>query len=370
MTVRPLSLSLNRGLAPDIICHSKNFPRWSYMNKKLNFLLALFLTFASGASAAPGVAVDPGTVLTINKARCANINGVWTAGTLRKNGIFIPTSSEVASTALQLKKKGLSSEKKNRLKAKLKKLRRALKANSKICAGIGASPKPSATPSPVATPAVPLPNAVTVAWNQNATSIAANFGGEYLYFCPANPSGSFGSIYGHDIYTTDSPLCVAAVHLGLFQRGVGGNVKIKILGAQGRYTGSYRNNVQSFFYGSYPTSYVFLDIDSGAQLITNTVPEIRHTQDAGPLYTYLDQTFTFYCGNGVGQTDSIWGTDLYTYDSSICTAAVHAGRIALATGGAVTIQIKPGAASYMGSTRNGIASQSYGVWGGSFIFVP
>lgn len=340
------------------------------MLKQFFLIVSLLAVCSATAAAAPSIAVDPSTVITINKAKCANINGVWTAGTLRKNGLFTPTASEISALAAQLKKKGLSTAKKDKIKAKLKKLRKALKTNAKLCAGIGGVPNPTATPTPAATPATPLPNAVTVAWTQNATTIASDLGGEYLYFCPANPNGSLNSVYGHDIYTSDSPICVAAVHLGLFKRGIGGNVKLKILGEQGRFTGSYRNGIQSYFYGSYPSAYVFLDIDSGTELITNSIPEIRYSQDATPLVSYQEQVFTFYCGSGIGQTDSIWGTDLYTSDSSICTAAVHAGRITLAGGGVVNIQMKPGAASYLGSTRHGITSQSYGTWSGSFIFVP
>ncbi|WP_442947847.1 LCCL domain-containing protein [Nostoc sp.] len=38
-------------------------------------------------------------------------------------------------------------------------------------------------------------------------------------------------------------------------------------------------------------------------------------------------------------------------------------------GGQVRIRIRPGAASYYGTTRNGVNSRNYGSWGGSFIFV-
>ena len=53
------------------------------------------------------------------------------------------------------------------------------------------------------------------------------------------------------------------------------------------------------------------------------------------------------------------GTDIYTDDSSVCTAAVHSSLITLAGGGTVTIEIRPGEASYTGSTRNGITSSAY-----------
>ncbi len=36
----------------------------------------------------------------------------------------------------------------------------------------------------------------------------------------------------------------------------------------------------------------------------------------------------------------VWGTDVYSDNSSVCTAAVHAGKIALTSGGIVTIEIR------------------------------
>jgi len=80
------------------------------------------------------------------------------------------------------------------------------------------------------------------------------------------------------------------------------------------------------------------------------------------------QKFTFACGSN-GAAGSVWGTDLYTDDSSICTAAVHSGLITLSKGGTVTIEIAPGDTSYTGSSRGGITSSDYGSWTGSFKFV-
>jgi hypothetical protein len=80
------------------------------------------------------------------------------------------------------------------------------------------------------------------------------------------------------------------------------------------------------------------------------------------------QQFTYTCPAG-GHPTRVVGTDVYTDDSSICTAAAHAGRINPSTGGTVTIEIKPGQNSYMGTGRNDILSESYGAWSGSFAFV-
>jgi hypothetical protein len=70
-----------------------------------------------------------------------------------------------------------------------------------------------------------------------------------------------------------------------------------------------------------------------------------------------------------GSAGSVWGTDVYTDDSSVCTAAVHLGLITEASGGRVVIQISDGLDAYEGSTENGITTQSYPAWSGSFTFV-
>lgn len=69
-----------------------------------------------------------------------------------------------------------------------------------------------------------------------------------------------------------------------------------------------------------------------------------------------------------GEFSTIWGTNIYTDDSSICTAAVHAGKITRTGGGVVTLRIMPGQDSYTGSSRNGVESQDYWQWDGSFTF--
>lgn len=83
------------------------------------------------------------------------------------------------------------------------------------------------------------------------------------------------------------------------------------------------------------------------------------------------QRFTFECA-AVPEVPfflSVWGTDVYADESSICKAAAHFGVIGIA-GGRVTIEIRPGQNSYSGTTRNGITTSSYGVAFGSFAVLP
>ena len=69
-----------------------------------------------------------------------------------------------------------------------------------------------------------------------------------------------------------------------------------------------------------------------------------------------------------GEAWTVWGSDVYTDDSLVRTAAVHAGLITFASGGTVVIEIRPGQASYDASTRNGVESLDWPDWPGSFVF--
>lgn len=69
-----------------------------------------------------------------------------------------------------------------------------------------------------------------------------------------------------------------------------------------------------------------------------------------------------------GSADTVWGAGVYTDDSSVCTAAVQSGLITFEKGGDVTILIGPGKNSFDGGIANGVESQSYGNWEGSFTF--
>src|SRR5262249_17459604 len=64
-----------------------------------------------------------------------------------------------------------------------------------------------------------------------------------------------GSLWGTDIYTTDSTLATAVVHAGLLQPGQTGVIKVTILGPQAVFQGSARNGVSSSAYQAYPGSY-------------------------------------------------------------------------------------------------------------------
>ena len=76
--------------------------------------------------------------------------------------------------------------------------------------------------------------------------------------------------------------------------------------------------------------------------------------------------YKFQCPEN-GTPAAVWGSDIYTGDSSICTAAVHAGVITVKGGGVVTLEFRPGRSIYGSTVRNGITTYTYGVYPHSFV---
>lgn len=68
-----------------------------------------------------------------------------------------------------------------------------------------------------------------------------------------------------------------------------------------------------------------------------------------------------------GRTDgTVWGTGDYTADSSIATAAVHAGLLEAGATGPVRVEVVAGREEYEGATANGVTSSAFGPYTKSF----
>ncbi len=63
---------------------------------------------------------------------------------------------------------------------------------------------------------------------------------------------------------------------------------------------------------------------------------------------------------------SLWGTDVYTDDSRLAVAVVHAGVLRIGEKGVVKVILMPGQATYNGSVRHGVMSNGYATYAGSF----
>jgi TIR domain-containing protein/LCCL domain-containing protein len=177
--------------------------------------------------------------------------------------------------------------------------------------------------------------------------------------CGSEAMHGSGAVWGTDVYTDDSSLCLAALHAGVV--GPGGGV-ITVLRSGGRqlYIGSARNGVASHDFGRYGTSMTFdgIALPSGPEPCPTTLSINRN----------LPTPFSCTCGSGAASSSgAVWGTDLYTDDSALCLAAVHAGAIG-PEGGLVTVQRSEGRPLYVGTARNGVTSHDFGSYVASIRF--
>jgi hypothetical protein len=241
--------------------------------------------------------------------------------------------------------------------------------NSNAATGDGGHTSASADnsntgPSSSSVPPTSAGEGTPTTWEATATSLNGQDGQTLTLACA--PGGTAHSVWGSDIYTDDSSICTAAVHSGLITYQQGGTVAIELRPGRTIYGCSERNGVTTSPYGSYPHSFVFKT--------PNTEAVVREAEDQTPvLWNTSPSMVSFETGKTLkfkcpanGKESSVWGTEIYTLDSSICNAAVHAGKLTREKGGPVTIELRPGESSYKGSTRNGIKTNDYEQYGSSF----
>lgn len=65
----------------------------------------------------------------------------------------------------------------------------------------------------------------------------------------------------------------------------------------------------------------------------------------------------------------IWGTKVYTTNSGICSAAVHAGIVDPEEGGVITVKLVKGKNFYTGSDKNNVKSEDRASTNTGFVFI-
>jgi hypothetical protein len=153
-------------------------------------------------------------------------------------------------------------------------------------------------------------------------------------------------------------MCTAAVHAGVITLSSGGTIVMEMKPGRGAYTGSRRNGITSEPWQVWEASF------SVRAWVEPPPPEPPRPPPPPPVIGW-DRTaagrapngrrFAFTC-RPPARAAPVVGVDIYSWDSSICNAAVHAGVITSARGGTVTIEMRPGPETYAGSSRNGVNS--------------
>ncbi|MEJ6398842.1 LCCL domain-containing protein [Yoonia sp. 208BN28-4] len=175
--------------------------------------------------------------------------------------------------------------------------------------------------------------------------------------CPAGVAS--GSVWGSGPYTADSAICAAGVHAGVIGTAGGPVIVIRRPG-QDSYQGSEANGVTTSNWGSYEFSIDVRRTKDTPAVETASSENLCNGFPSGETYVTCD------CPANPDE-GSVWGSDPYTSDSDICTAALHVGYIE-ADGGTVRVIGIQGLDAYLGTTVNGITTQSWSSYSESFVF--
>ncbi len=179
---------------------------------------------------------------------------------------------------------------------------------------------------------------------------ALNVQGSLQCTCPAN--GPNMSIWGTGMYTADSNICTAARHAGAVSTA-GGEVMVSMAPGQNSYQSTQANGISSGQWNQYGSSFTVTPVMAMGPEACSTIPSGVDVHECT-------------CAPGA-PAGSVWGSDPYTDDSNLCTAARHSGVIG-ENGGLVRAMAVSGLESYRGSAWNGVSTSDYGSWGRSVTF--
>ena len=227
------------------------------------------------------------------------------------------------------------------------------------------TPTAAAAPEAASSPSYPCGRRLVGRWQAHACESRGQIGATLEYDCPAG--GVPGRIWGDMVYTDDSSVCSAAVHVGAITPELGGTVTIRIRPGQAGYVGTARNGITTKPWDRWAGSF---EIVGSPPLVGRDCPQDAAADDVWQLapcaYRGNNGMELAYACPPSRASLPVWGDRIYTDDSSVCTAAVHASALSRARGGTVRITIGPGRSSYAASSRNGVSTESWDAWGGSF----
>ena len=147
-------------------------------------------------------------------------------------------------------------------------------------------------------------------------------------------------LWGDGTYTDDSSVCTAGVHAGTISLAAGGTVTIQMVAGLSSYTSAARNGITSRPYGAWGGAFQIASGRQGGGTLGGTssgnAGGSGWSANAVAFRARTGERFAYTCPGG-GTVGTVYGTGLYTDDSSVCTAAIHAGLISLAAGGTVTM---------------------------------
>lgn len=172
------------------------------------------------------------------------------------------------------------------------------------------------------------------------------------------------TIFGTDLYSSDSSICAAALHAGAIT-DTGGLATLQVMPSPEGYSGAIQNGVSSQSRPETDRAIAFVPASDGKldavriEYMPRIDWDMKFTRTGLANRDLVGQEFTFHCSEAPGNMRArrVVGTDRYAFDSMICRAAVHAGQLSM-SGGPVTLRMEPGSKDLIGSKRNGVETAS------------
>lgn len=206
----------------------------------------------------------------------------------------------------------------------------------------------------------------------NLVNFRSNVGQKIRVECHGDISN--GIVWGTGRYSDDSSVCTAAVHFGIVDAVRGGSAVVQIMKGTTELVGSSRNGVISGSRASADGSFVFVSKNEWTVESMNS-PVVKGSVLRRRIATWdtrmtdlrgeIGEQVLVTCAAGERAVGPVWGTDVYSDDSAVCLAALHSGVITK-NGGEFLVEIQGTVGGFLGSVRNGVSTQSYGEWPGSF----
>jgi hypothetical protein len=166
---------------------------------------------------------------------------------------------------------------------------------------------------------------------------------QVYYFCKGSYNGcnKTGNVWGSNPYTSDSVVCLAALHSGHVTKE-GGLFIAKRGGPLESFVGSVKNGVNTQSYGSFDHLLILpSELDIKLNFTTN---------QCGPRIGICKGK-----ANGCAEKGDVWGDNPYVRESNLCKSALHSGLIT-ESGGIFMIEESGTHGGYPGITKNAISS--------------
>ncbi|XP_030621755.1 cysteine-rich secretory protein LCCL domain-containing 2 [Chanos chanos] len=181
--------------------------------------------------------------------------------------------------------------------------------------------------------------------------------------CPANCLNKKGKVWGTLFYDVQSSICRAAIHYGVIDNN-GGLVDTTRKDKLPFFVKATKNGIESFSKYKPGNAFIVAKVEKQSIDCYTTVAEICPYKKP---YSHCPRVLCpANCKNEPSYWAPVIGSNIYTDNSSICRAAIHAGVIK-ASGGYVDVLALDKKKSYVGTLKNGIQSESKSYTeGGSF----